>query len=75
MKSYVKPNGVGDFLDIDTFNNIVKVVFQPVPFFLANTCSFADIVCVVIPDEYLSKWNPELSATQARIDVKFSAQQ
>ena len=29
MKSYMKPNVVGDFIDIETCSSIIEVVFQP----------------------------------------------
>ena len=37
MKSYVKPNVVVDFLDIETCSSIGEVVFQLSPVFLAST--------------------------------------
>ena len=37
MKSYVKPNVVGDFLDNETCSSIGEVVFQPSPVLLTST--------------------------------------
>ena len=69
MKSYVKPNVVGDFLDIETCSNIGEVY----SFSAFSNFPLADMVCLAIPCmTIISKRNPEPSATQPSIYGKFS---